>query len=183
MAMAQFRPCMSPSEVFLLLMVTILELLILDVLWSSRIFRERSAIVEAAREWMEANRIHIVDIDVDIDNELQTFSSSQVRAKVRARVSSWRWMVPNDIAEYIEEHSLYQDMTRYPCRYFQNLQQIPKTLSCANLKKKRGWPDRSSRGLSPVGSATEMRVDNGHAHLCMLQYSVDMAALGYFMNV
>ncbi len=39
----------------------------------------------------------------------------------------------------------------------------------ANLKKKKGWPDRSSRGLSPVGSTTEMGVDIGYAHLCTLQ--------------
>jgi nicotinamide-nucleotide adenylyltransferase len=62
-----------------------------------------SAIFEAAREWVEANRINIVDID----SELQTFSSSEVRAKVRANDSSWRRMVPNEIAEYIEEHKLY----------------------------------------------------------------------------
>ncbi len=62
-----------------------------------------SAIFEAAREWVEANRINIVDID----NSLQTFSSSEVRAKVRAKDSSWRQMVPNGIAEYIEEHNLY----------------------------------------------------------------------------
>jgi len=66
-----------------------------------------SAIVEAAREWVEANRINFVDID----NELQTFSSSEVRAKVRSRDSSWRRMVPNEIAEYIEEHNLYIDTT------------------------------------------------------------------------
>ncbi|KAF8492601.1 Nucleotidylyl transferase [Russula emetica] len=62
-----------------------------------------SAILEAAREWVEANRINIVDID----NELQTFSSSEVRAKVRAKDSSWRQMVPDGIAEYIEEHNPY----------------------------------------------------------------------------
>jgi nicotinamide-nucleotide adenylyltransferase len=62
-----------------------------------------SAILEAAREWVEANRINIVDID----NELQTFSSSEVRAKVRAKDSYWRQMVPNGIAEYIEEHNSY----------------------------------------------------------------------------
>src|SRR6266852_4984577 len=60
-----------------------------------------SAIFEAAREWVEANRINVVDID----NSLQTFSSSEVRAKVRAKDSSWRQMVPNGIAEYIEEHN------------------------------------------------------------------------------
>jgi nicotinamide-nucleotide adenylyltransferase len=62
-----------------------------------------SAIFEAAREWVEANLINIVDID----DSLQTFSSSEVRAKVRAKDSSWRQMVPNGIAEYIEEHNLY----------------------------------------------------------------------------
>jgi nicotinamide-nucleotide adenylyltransferase len=62
-----------------------------------------SAIFEAAREWVEANRVNIMDID----NELQTFSSSEVRAKVRTKDSSWRQMVPNGIAEYIEEHNLY----------------------------------------------------------------------------
>jgi nicotinamide-nucleotide adenylyltransferase len=62
-----------------------------------------SAIFEAARKWVEANRINIADID----NALQTFSSSEVRTKVRAKDSSWRQMVPNGIAEYIEEHNLY----------------------------------------------------------------------------
>jgi len=42
-----------------------------------------SAIVEAAREWVETNRINFVDID----NE-QTLSSSGARAKVRSRDSS-----------------------------------------------------------------------------------------------
>ena len=49
---------------------------------------------------MEANRINVVDID----NELQTFSSVE---KVRAKDSSWRQMVPNGVAEYIEEHNFY----------------------------------------------------------------------------
>jgi nicotinamide-nucleotide adenylyltransferase len=65
--------------------------------------RWESAILEGAREWVRADRIRIVDID----DELQTFSSSRVRAKARARDSSWRQMVPNSIAEYIEEQSLY----------------------------------------------------------------------------
>lgn len=65
--------------------------------------QRESAIFEAAREWVEANRINIVDMD----NELQTFSSSEVRAKVRAKNSSWRQMVPNGIAKYIEEYNLY----------------------------------------------------------------------------
>jgi len=56
---------------------------------------------------VQANRINFVDID----NELQTFSSSEVRAKVRARDSSWRRMVPIAIAEYIEQHNLYLDLT------------------------------------------------------------------------
>ena len=44
-----------------------------------------------------------------------------------------------------------------------------KPCPCAIFKKKIGWPDRRSRGLSPVGSTTEMGVDIGHAHLCTLQ--------------
>ena len=44
-----------------------------------------------------------------------------------------------------------------------------KPCPCAIFKKKIGWPDRSSRGLSPVGSTTEMGVDIGHAYLCTLQ--------------
>jgi nicotinamide-nucleotide adenylyltransferase len=62
-----------------------------------------SALFEAAREWVQANRINVVEID----NELQTFSSSEVRAKVRARDSSWPRMVPIQIAEYIGQHNLY----------------------------------------------------------------------------
>jgi nicotinamide-nucleotide adenylyltransferase len=65
--------------------------------------RGESAIPEAAREWVGTDRIRIVDID----DELQTFSSSSVREKARARDSSWRQMVPNCVAEYIEEQSLY----------------------------------------------------------------------------
>ncbi|KAF8486251.1 Nucleotidylyl transferase [Russula ochroleuca] len=69
--------------------------------------RGETAILEAAREWVQANRINITDID----NKLQTFSSSEVRAKVRAGDSSWRQMVPNGIVEYIEQHNLYLDLT------------------------------------------------------------------------
>lgn len=65
--------------------------------------QRESTIFEAAREWVEANRVNIVDID----NEFQSYSSSEVRAKVRAKDSSWRQMVPNGIAEYIEENNLY----------------------------------------------------------------------------
>jgi len=64
---------------------------------------KESAILEAAREWVEADRINVVDID----NELQTFSSTRVREKIRARDGSWRQMTPNCIAEYIEEQCLY----------------------------------------------------------------------------
>ena len=69
--------------------------------------QRESAIFEAAQEWVQANRINITDID----HELQTFSSSDVRAKVRARDSSWRQMVPNGMVEYIEQHNLYLDLT------------------------------------------------------------------------
>lgn len=65
-----------------------------------------SEVFEAAREWVQANCINFVDID----NELQTFSSSEVRAKIRARDSSWRRMVPTGIAEYIEQNNLYLDL-------------------------------------------------------------------------
>ncbi|KAI9463237.1 Nucleotidylyl transferase [Lactarius psammicola] len=59
--------------------------------------------LEAAREWVRADRVSIADID----DELQTFSSSEVRAKVRARDDSWCRIVPNYIAKYIEEQNLY----------------------------------------------------------------------------
>ena len=68
-----------------------------------------SAILEAARAWMQADCITIVDID----NDLQAFSSSEVRAKVRARDHSWHLMVPDDIKEYIEEQRLYLDLSRH----------------------------------------------------------------------
>ena len=61
--------------------------------------------LEATREWIRADRVSIADID----DELQTFSSSEVRAKVRARDDSWCHMVPNYIAKYIEEQNLYLD--------------------------------------------------------------------------
>ena len=58
---------------------------------------------------MDANRINIVDID----NELQTFSSVQVLAKVRAKGGSCRQMVLNRIVEYIEEQFVHSvDLTR-----------------------------------------------------------------------
>ena len=65
--------------------------------------RGESATLEAAREWVRTGRIRIVDID----DELQMFSSSSVREKARARDSSWRQMFPSSIAEYIDEQSLY----------------------------------------------------------------------------
>jgi nicotinamide-nucleotide adenylyltransferase len=64
-----------------------------------------SAILESARDWIQAGRITLVDVG----NQLQTFSSSEVRAKVHARNDSWRLMVPDGIKEYIEEQSLYLD--------------------------------------------------------------------------
>ena len=67
--------------------------------------RRETATLEAAREWVRADRVSIADID----DKLQTFSSSEVRAKVRARDDSWCRMVPSYIAEYIEEQNLYLD--------------------------------------------------------------------------
>ncbi|KAH9995666.1 hypothetical protein BJV74DRAFT_829427 [Russula compacta] len=69
--------------------------------------RGESALLEVAQEWVQADRIKIVDID----DELLTFSSSGVRAKVRATDSLWRQMVPSSIAEYIEEQGLYLEVT------------------------------------------------------------------------
>jgi nicotinamide-nucleotide adenylyltransferase len=69
--------------------------------------RGEPAILETAHDWVQTGRINIVDID----SELQTFSSSLVRAKVRAGDSSWRQMVPNSIVDYIEEQNLYLDLT------------------------------------------------------------------------
>ena len=68
---------------------------------------EKSAIFEAAREWVQADRINVVEID----NELQTFSSTRVRERIRVGDSSWRQMIPNCIAEYIEEQCLYLERT------------------------------------------------------------------------
>ncbi|KAH8990296.1 Nucleotidylyl transferase [Lactarius akahatsu] len=65
----------------------------------------QTATLEAAGEWVRADRVSIADID----DELQTFSSSEVRAKVLARDDSWCRMVPNYIAQYIEEQKLYLD--------------------------------------------------------------------------
>ncbi|KAH9041630.1 Nucleotidylyl transferase [Lactarius pseudohatsudake] len=62
-----------------------------------------TATLEAAGQWVRADRVSIADID----DELQTFSSSEVRAKVLARDDSWCHMVPNYIAQYIEEQKLY----------------------------------------------------------------------------
>ena len=68
---------------------------------------EGSAIFDAAREWVQADRINLVNID----DEFQTFSSSRIREKIRARDSSWRQMTPNCIAKYIEEQCLYLERT------------------------------------------------------------------------
>ena len=67
--------------------------------------RGETATLEVARDWVRTDRVSIVDID----GELQTFSSSKVRAKVHARDDSWCRMVPSYIAEYIEEQNLYLD--------------------------------------------------------------------------
>ena len=67
--------------------------------------RRESAILEGAQEWIRADRVSIVDID----DESQTLSSSEVRAKLRARNDSWCRMVPRYIAEYIEKQNLYRD--------------------------------------------------------------------------
>lgn len=66
---------------------------------------KETATLEAAREWIRADRVSIADIG----DELQTFSSSEVRAKVCVRDDSWCRMVPNHIAKYIEEQKLYLD--------------------------------------------------------------------------
>ena len=55
------------------------------------------------------------------------------------------------------------------CQWSTLITAFSENLVRAPFKKKIGWPDRSSRGLSPVGSTTEMGVDIGHAHLCTLQ--------------
>lgn len=68
---------------------------------------EGSAIFDAAREWVQADRINLVNID----DEFQTISSSRIREKIRARDCSWRQMIPNCIAEYIEEQCLYLERT------------------------------------------------------------------------
>ncbi|KAH9052967.1 Nucleotidylyl transferase [Lactarius deliciosus] len=67
--------------------------------------RRETATLEGAGEWVRADRVSITDID----DELQAFSSSQVRAKVLARDDSWCRMVPDYIAQYIEEEKLYLD--------------------------------------------------------------------------
>ena len=60
-----------------------------------------------------------------IENELQTFSSSEVLAKVRAKDSSWRQMVPNGIAEYIEKRDCRTNshVARAWCEYKRKGQQ------------------------------------------------------------
>ncbi|KAI9458778.1 Nucleotidylyl transferase [Russula earlei] len=68
---------------------------------------DESTILEAAQEWVQSGRINIVDLDPD----LQKFSSSGVRAKIWARDNSWRGMVPDCITQYIDERSLYRDLT------------------------------------------------------------------------
>jgi hypothetical protein len=58
-----------------------------------------------------------------------------------------------------------------------------RNLVRAPFKKKSLASIRETPQPPRSGIATEMRVDIGHAHLCMLQYSVDTVAFGNYISM
>ncbi|KAK7690521.1 hypothetical protein QCA50_005619 [Cerrena zonata] len=64
--------------------------------------RERE-VIEAAKKFIDTNRIALVDIPVDV----RMFSSSETRAAILADSPHWTTMVTPLIAEYITQQDLY----------------------------------------------------------------------------
>ncbi|KAH7913598.1 hypothetical protein BJ138DRAFT_1081345 [Hygrophoropsis aurantiaca] len=61
----------------------------------------------AVHEFVEASRISTIDLESDV----QEFSSSEVRAKVKASDDTWAKLVAPAVADYIVERKLYQDIS------------------------------------------------------------------------
>ncbi|KAF8843700.1 Nucleotidylyl transferase [Paxillus ammoniavirescens] len=59
--------------------------------------------LEMAQEFIASGRIILIDIGA----REQTYSSSEVRAKVAAGDETWKWLVTGVIANYIMENALY----------------------------------------------------------------------------
>ncbi|KAF9223703.1 Nucleotidylyl transferase [Gyrodon lividus] len=64
-------------------------------------------VLEVAQEFIASERINLIDIGADE----QTYSSSEVRAKVAAGDGTWKRLVTDIIASYIIENKLYAQHT------------------------------------------------------------------------
>lgn len=64
--------------------------------------------LEVAHEFITSDRIAFIDIG----SEEQTYSSSEVRAKVPAGDGKWKWLVTDAIANYITERGIYSGSER-----------------------------------------------------------------------
>lgn len=60
-------------------------------------------VLESGKEYLEAGRIVLMQIGED----LERLSSSEVRAKVHERDERWKEMVTGSVADYIEQEELY----------------------------------------------------------------------------
>ncbi|KAF9243465.1 hypothetical protein BU15DRAFT_42900 [Melanogaster broomeanus] len=68
---------------------------------SQKEFQEKT--LKVAQEFIASERINLIDIGADE----QTYSSSEVRAKVAAGDESWKRLLTDSIADYIIENGLY----------------------------------------------------------------------------
>ncbi|KAI0044162.1 Nucleotidylyl transferase [Auriscalpium vulgare] len=62
-------------------------------------------VLEPAEEYLRSGKIALIDID----EEVQRFSSTEARAKAKTGDGSWTRVVPKRIAEYIVEQGLYRN--------------------------------------------------------------------------
>lgn len=60
-------------------------------------------VLKSGKEYIEAGRIVLMEIGED----LQRLSSSEVRARVHARDERWKQMVTGSVAKYVEQEALY----------------------------------------------------------------------------
>jgi len=65
--------------------------------------KKEHALLSVAAEVGAGERVDLLDIG----EELQRFSSSEVRSKVRAGDEGWRSMVTGSVSDYVVEHNLY----------------------------------------------------------------------------
>ena len=64
--------------------------------------RERRVAVEVSK-YLEPGCVEMVDIGEDVES----YSSSEVRGRIAEGDSLWTWMVPAAVAEYITTQGLY----------------------------------------------------------------------------